>query len=292
MLGIPLLLHTLGQMGRLFCHGIWHAYWRLWLRRGGGEDDETDRLSEFPLGIALGVTLGWVFLCAGVFCQWETDWDYFTAFYFFFQSLTTIGLGDVLPKRPRFMIGSFALILIGMALVSMCWTLLQIKLDDFMARAQLRIKRNYMERRGRRGTGTDEEEDNMEDAQKLIVSNEPNWLLPLLGEKRQRQLLADYAYRARYRDRKVQTEPALVSLASQTHSRTAVVACQAGPHLRQLNHPPDILPAIEVLPRPTCHSRQARAAAHEFGELLRELSFLLGDCQTLVGANAASRTGL
>lgn len=34
--------------------------------------------------------IGWLFFCAGVFCIWE-DWDYFTSFYFFFISMSTIG---------------------------------------------------------------------------------------------------------------------------------------------------------------------------------------------------------
>ena len=37
------------------------------------------------------------------------EWDYFTSFYFFFISLTTVGLGDVMPQHPRFASGIFNL---------------------------------------------------------------------------------------------------------------------------------------------------------------------------------------
>lgn len=43
----------------------------------------------------IGITIGWVFLCAAVFMKFEKDWDYFKSFYFFFCSLTTIGYGKL-----------------------------------------------------------------------------------------------------------------------------------------------------------------------------------------------------
>ena len=37
--------------------------------------------------IAVAMCLGWMCVCAGVFCIWERDWTYFQSFYFFFVSL-------------------------------------------------------------------------------------------------------------------------------------------------------------------------------------------------------------
>ncbi len=44
-------------------------------------------------------------------------------------SLTTIGLGDVVPKHPKYMLAASALILVGLALVSTCVNLIHNKLD-------------------------------------------------------------------------------------------------------------------------------------------------------------------
>lgn len=59
--------------------------------------DEDDRLKmepedekEAPVLGALILTVAWLFACAGLFCVWE-NWSYFTSFYFFFVSLSTVG---------------------------------------------------------------------------------------------------------------------------------------------------------------------------------------------------------
>lgn len=39
-----------------------------------------------PVSVALGVTIGWIFFCAGLFCIWEKNWSYWKAVYFIFIS--------------------------------------------------------------------------------------------------------------------------------------------------------------------------------------------------------------
>ncbi len=48
------------------------------------KDDDDDP----PVIAAVITTVGWLFLCAGLFCIWETNWSYFTSFYFFFIRYT------------------------------------------------------------------------------------------------------------------------------------------------------------------------------------------------------------
>lgn len=51
------------------------------------------KFNRFPFWLALLLTCMWILMCATLFASWE-EWDLFTSFYFFFQSLTTIGFGE------------------------------------------------------------------------------------------------------------------------------------------------------------------------------------------------------
>ena len=54
-----------------------------------------------------------------------TGWDYFTAFYFLFNSVALIGFGDVFPKKPRVILVNMFFIVLGVVLFSMCYFILQ-----------------------------------------------------------------------------------------------------------------------------------------------------------------------
>lgn len=95
---------------------------------------------DLPIPIAIFVVIAWIFICSATFCIWENDWDYFIAFYFFFISLrqsysyrigklefSTIGLGDITPTQPKYLLMLFIYIIIGLSLVSMCINLIQVQ---------------------------------------------------------------------------------------------------------------------------------------------------------------------
>lgn len=68
--------------------------------------DESDGAFEtFPICGALAIIFVYIALCSFIFRFWER-WDYFTAFYFFFISLTTVGLGDEMPNHPHYACGN------------------------------------------------------------------------------------------------------------------------------------------------------------------------------------------
>uniref|UniRef100_A0A1I7RTJ9 TWiK family of potassium channels protein 7 n=1 Tax=Bursaphelenchus xylophilus TaxID=6326 RepID=A0A1I7RTJ9_BURXY len=78
---------------------------------------EERRTSE---SVTLAVIFG-LYLITGSFIisLYEPEMNFFTAVYFTFVSLTTIGLGDIVPKRYDFLILTFAYITVGLALTTM-----------------------------------------------------------------------------------------------------------------------------------------------------------------------------
>ncbi|VDN54413.1 unnamed protein product [Dracunculus medinensis] len=80
----------------------------------------------FPIPIALTILVFWIGFSAALFCLWETEWGYLTSVYFFFVSISTVGLGDIVPGNKDMMLVNFLLILIGLALLSMCINLIQV----------------------------------------------------------------------------------------------------------------------------------------------------------------------
>ncbi|KAJ3651701.1 hypothetical protein Zmor_017721 [Zophobas morio] len=82
------------------------------------------------------------YICGGalLFCKWE-DWEFMDAFYFCFISLSTIGFGDLVPGDKIYRRGdgtdlvdevlelSFIFcsmyLMLGMALIAMCFNLMQ-----------------------------------------------------------------------------------------------------------------------------------------------------------------------
>uniref|UniRef100_A0A183BT58 Ion_trans_2 domain-containing protein n=1 Tax=Globodera pallida TaxID=36090 RepID=A0A183BT58_GLOPA len=89
---------------------------------------------QFPIPWALTILIVWTLLSAALFCVWETEWGYMTSIYFFFVSISTVGLGDLVPTNPDMMIVNFFMILIGLALLSMCIDLIQKALQKLIER--------------------------------------------------------------------------------------------------------------------------------------------------------------
>uniref|UniRef100_A0A183BKK4 Ion_trans_2 domain-containing protein n=1 Tax=Globodera pallida TaxID=36090 RepID=A0A183BKK4_GLOPA len=93
-----------------------------------------------------------VFLCGVfVFCLYllavsalfslMTNWDYFTSFYFMFNSVALIGFGDVFPSQSRIILANMFFIVLGVVLFSMCYFILQeeIRAKAFEASRKARM---------------------------------------------------------------------------------------------------------------------------------------------------------
>ncbi|KAG8234952.1 hypothetical protein J437_LFUL015243 [Ladona fulva] len=85
-----------------------------------------------PVSLCLAIMVGYVCGGAVLFAMWE-DWDFLDGSYFCFISLSTIGFGDIVPG-DRITSGngvelSFifcsAYLMLGMALIAMCFSLMQ-----------------------------------------------------------------------------------------------------------------------------------------------------------------------
>ncbi|TMS36577.1 hypothetical protein L596_003710 [Steinernema carpocapsae] len=66
---------------------------------------------------------------SGVFAC-TTEWDFFTSFYFLFNSVALIGFGDVFPSQPRIILVNMIFIILGVVLFSMCYFILQEEIRE------------------------------------------------------------------------------------------------------------------------------------------------------------------
>lgn len=112
------------------------------IRRLDNEDRRSLEVFDLPIPVALGVVIAWIFFSSATICVFE-DWDYFKAFYFFFISLTTIGLGDIVPHQPKYLLFMFGYIIVGLSLVSMCVSLIQVCVTDNRRPCSIFICRNF-----------------------------------------------------------------------------------------------------------------------------------------------------
>uniref|UniRef100_A0A7E4W7P4 Ion_trans_2 domain-containing protein n=1 Tax=Panagrellus redivivus TaxID=6233 RepID=A0A7E4W7P4_PANRE len=101
------------------------------MEKGLPSEDGKDKNASgaFPIPLALAILIMWILISAGLFCFWESGWGYLTSVYFYFVSISTVGLGDIVPSKPDMMLVNFVLILVGLALLSMCISLVQEALE-------------------------------------------------------------------------------------------------------------------------------------------------------------------
>ncbi|GMS78126.1 hypothetical protein PENTCL1PPCAC_301, partial [Pristionchus entomophagus] len=163
--GIPLVLSILDDLGKLLTRALKTPWWLIKcgcrrafkyctkqtieeIRRLDEEDKKDLEIFDLPVPIAIFVVMAWIFICSATFCIWEHEWDYFLAFYFFFISLSTIGLGDITPTQPKYLLMLFIYIIIGLSLVSMCINLIQAKLERTYEAGATRMQHPSIDRPG------------------------------------------------------------------------------------------------------------------------------------------------
>ncbi|EFN60329.1 TWiK family of potassium channels protein 7 [Camponotus floridanus] len=123
LIGIPLTLIVIADLGKLFARGVVHIALMLKLKlpfRTKLSCVPTNVTGRRSLGACAAIMLLFLYLAcgAGMFMLWEDDWDFFDGFYFCFVTMTTIGFGDLVPKKPKYTLLCTLYILVGLALTS------------------------------------------------------------------------------------------------------------------------------------------------------------------------------
>ncbi|CAD5234593.1 unnamed protein product [Bursaphelenchus xylophilus] len=162
-IGIPLALISLIALGSLFakvCMVLWNFLIRTFgcvskdlekkMKKLGPDDtksetdDDQEELLNFPVTFLILLTILWIFFCAYIFLLWEDTWDYGTSLYFVLISFTTIGFGDVIVSKSKYIIPVGCLILIGLALVSTVLTIIQKQIEAVATNMKDSIDKEYL----------------------------------------------------------------------------------------------------------------------------------------------------
>lgn len=99
---------------------------------------EIDDEFNLPISVAITILIVYIIIGALAFNIWE-KWNFFESFYFVFISMSTIGLGDLVPDHPMFMMASILYLIFGLALTSMCINVVQVKLSDTFKQASAKL---------------------------------------------------------------------------------------------------------------------------------------------------------
>uniref|UniRef100_A0A914X5U1 Potassium channel domain-containing protein n=1 Tax=Plectus sambesii TaxID=2011161 RepID=A0A914X5U1_9BILA len=148
IIGIPLMLVVLNDVGRVLFFALQKLYNRVYqlcrrtrLCRKVDENDTVDH--TFPLRLAVPLVFVYMLLCAVVIHVFDNELrgedegglSFGDSFYFAFISLSTIGLGDIMPNNIQYSPFVAALFLFGLTLLSVINSTLYVRMERHYFRA-------------------------------------------------------------------------------------------------------------------------------------------------------------
>jgi hypothetical protein len=94
---------------------------------GTGNHHKKQKESAVPISICIMILICYITSGAALFHELQ-KWGVLESLYFCFTALSTIGFGDLQPKDDVGMYAASAYIIVGMAIVAMCFSLIQTEL--------------------------------------------------------------------------------------------------------------------------------------------------------------------
>ncbi|VDK81941.1 unnamed protein product [Litomosoides sigmodontis] len=186
------------------------------------ELSEVEKQRTVPLKAAFIFFFLWILISAFVVRLWETNWTYFTAYYYFFTSLTTIGLGDVVTETPNYIIFNLALTMIGLSVVGLCVSIVQAKICLIFDRMIRSIDSQYRIRQIDPDVATMTVIPNEKEGVKRLCEAQPlqDRLIYIAMDEHKKQLLEDrWRQRSSMINRITQTRPNRADKCIQTGQR-------------------------------------------------------------------------
>lgn len=92
-----------------------------------GNQPKKEKQSAVPISICIMILICYITSGAALFHELQ-KWGVLESLYFCFTALSTIGFGDLQPKDEIGMYAASAYIIVGMAIVAMCFSLIQTEL--------------------------------------------------------------------------------------------------------------------------------------------------------------------
>lgn len=175
-----------------------------------------------------------------------------------------------------------------MGLVSMCWNLIQMKVEKFVNDLMAKIREKYVQSELNESLMDGEGGTDVEKEIEKISSQESSWLTSLMGRQQQNSLADEWRRKARLRNKGVQTEIQYmdeeidnVPDVKNAFAQTAQVASSYFAPFRDLQS----VPYREIKKQGYGHYGSSN---DDFKKLLHDISSIISDCRQSVSRDAST----